>query len=151
MKKFKFLFLATLIAVMSIGCAQPTDDDTPIISDAQPTVVNVTVIKITDSNNYVLSDSGSEIREYCPNSTTGPVYTVLNTSTPIGDYTNVSFFFPDEIELEYSNGEKRIVSIINNNIFSFSKMKFNGLLDIFLNGLDIGNTTLKWTTFYKYK
>lgn len=33
MKKFKFLFLAVLIAVMSIGCAQPTDDDTPIIPD----------------------------------------------------------------------------------------------------------------------
>lgn len=41
MKKFKFLFLAALVAVISIGCAQPTNDDTPIISDAQPTVVKV--------------------------------------------------------------------------------------------------------------
>ena len=36
MKKFKFLFLAALIAVMSIGCAQPTDDDMPIIPVSQP-------------------------------------------------------------------------------------------------------------------
>lgn len=82
------------------------------------------------------------------------MYTILTTSTPIGTYTDV--FFPDEIELEYSNGEKRIVSInkfngANNNIFTFSKIKFNGLLDIFLNGLDIDNTIHKWTTFYKYK
>ena len=42
MKKFKFLFLAALIAVMLIGCAQSADDGTPIISDAQPTVVKVT-------------------------------------------------------------------------------------------------------------
>lgn len=36
MKKFKFLFLAVLIAVMSIGCAQPTEDDTPIIPVSEP-------------------------------------------------------------------------------------------------------------------
>lgn len=157
MKKFKFLFLAVLIAVMPIGCAQPTDGNTPIIPavetsepEAQPTIVNVTVTKISDSNNYVL-DSETTIKRISDNAE----FTILNTSTPIGTYTDV--FFPDEIELEYSNGEKRIVSInqcneININISSFSEpIKFNGLLDIFLNGLATGNIVIKWTTFYKYK
>lgn len=144
MKKFRFLFLAALIAVMFIGCAQSADDDTPIISDAQPTIVNVTVTKITD--NYKISDSGTEIIY-----STNKHFTILNVSTPIGNYDSV--FLPDEIELEYSNGEKRLVSIKPglNCLSETGIIKFNGLLDIFLNGLDVGNTVLKWTTFYKYK
>jgi predicted amidohydrolase len=143
---------------MSISCAQPTNDDTPLSvsePEVQPTIVNAIVTKITEiseKSNYILSGSGTEIR--IKTDTTNTEYVILNTSTPIGTYTNV--FFPDEIELEYSNGEKRVVIInqfngVNINTFFSGTIKFNGLLDIFLNGLDVGKTVLKWNTFYKYK
>lgn len=57
MKKFKFLFLAALVAVMSIGCAQPTNDDTPIIPavetsepEAQPSDIYEAALAMENSD-----------------------------------------------------------------------------------------------------
>lgn len=58
MKKFKFLFLAALIAVMFIGCAQPTDDDMPIIPvsqpEAQPSDIYEAALAMENSDNILL-------------------------------------------------------------------------------------------------
>jgi hypothetical protein len=56
MKKFKFLFLAALIAVMFIGCAQQADDDTPIITTGEPEVQPTDIYEAAFFNDIAVND-----------------------------------------------------------------------------------------------
>lgn len=130
MKKFKFLFLIALVATMFIGCAQPIDDDTPIISDAQPTVEKVTTA-------YKKNDGSISFFKTCSVTYSDhhvDKYEIITTPANVTRFKDNHYYVdsvtlrnePEPSQIDFFNGTPLIVTDKNKNTneieFKFSEI-----------------------------